>query len=152
MERARRTQRLPVRRIATHLPALVLLCAACAGEDSVIEPAIIEFYSNPLMIEAPSTARTGESFLVTVMAYGGGCIVAERTDVEPSDDAFDVIPLHRRHIPDEDGGCTQELRLFRHSVALAFHSAGNKTIRIQGRRLSFDLDQLIQVPLTLVVE
>lgn len=137
------------RRAACALAAVALLLCACATEDSVVEPGVIDFGGDPVRIDAPSSARVGESFVVTVTTYGGGCIELERTDVELTDDGADITPLDRRRVP---GPCTLVLHLFPHEVTLTFATAGTKTIHIHGRRVKGELDEEIELPRTILVE
>lgn len=143
------TRRGLVRVIAT----VALLLSACGTtDDSVVELGRIEFYHDPALIEAPSSAGVGQSFVVRVMSYGGGCISPERTDVELTSDEAKVMPYDRRDIPTENEACTSDLRLVPHEAMLIFNTAGSKSIRIHGRRVNFDVDEEIQIPLTVVVE
>jgi hypothetical protein len=137
-----------VRAVAT----MALLFAACGTDDSVVELGRIEFYHDPPVIEAPASAAVGEQFLLRVMSYGGGCISLERTDVELTNEGADFLPFDRRHIPGENEACTLDLRLYPHEATLAFDSTGSKTIRIHGRRVNFQVDEAIQIPLTVVVQ
>lgn len=142
-----------VRRTRRGVATVALLLSACGTtDDSVVELGRIEFYHDPAIVEAPSSAGIGQSFVVRVMSYGGGCISPERTDVELTSDDVNIMPYDRRHIPAENEACTSELRLFPHEATLVFNVAGSKTIRIHGRRVNFDVDEKIQIPLTIIVE
>jgi hypothetical protein len=131
--------------------ACVHLLAACAN-DSVVELGRVEYFDSAPLIDAPTVVEVGAAATVSVMTYGGGCILFERTEVDDSGADVLVRPLDRRLIPGKNEACTQELRLIAHSVALSFETPGLKTVRIEGRRVKFNIDEEISIPLSIMVE
>ena len=131
-----------------------MLFAACDdAPDSVVELGMIDFHDTLLPIEAPATAARGEPFVVRVATAGGGCVSLDVTDVEVRDDGAEVWPYDRRHIlRSEEAGCTLELVYLQHEAEMTFETAGPKTIRVHGRRVARQVDEAIEIPITVLVE
>jgi hypothetical protein len=130
--------------------ALALLLGACGSDDFVVKPGIIQFYEEPMLIEAPTSVPVGSSFTVRVATFGGGCESLEDTTVELVEDGAIVTPFDRTHIPGENEACTDPLLTFFHEASLSFSSPGSKIVRIHGRRVAGDIDQELEIPYTIV--
>jgi hypothetical protein len=132
---------------------VALLLGACGIDNSdefVVDLGLIEIVGDPAVIEAPASVAVGERFLVQIVSFGGGCTSIERTDVALANDGADIRPFDRTVI--QDDSCTNNLAPFSHEAKLAFESSGTKTIRIHGRRMISPGYEVIEVPLTVVVE
>ena len=116
---------------------LVASLVAC-GEpsDFVVELGVVEFLDHRPLIDVPASASVGVPFQATVDTYGDGCVSFESTDVSVREADADITPYDRRRIPRGDVACTLFLMHIPHEVSLTFASAGNKTVRIHGRKVT----------------
>ena len=131
---------------------MALLCACDHRDDSVVELGRIEYYNGPLILDAPDSVAVGQSFVVTVETYGGGCISYEDTEVEFTGEGAEFWPFDRRSIPGKNEACGEDLTFIPHEATLVFDTAGSKKIRIHGRRVSLNEDDVVQIPFTVVVQ
>lgn len=136
---------------AISLAILALLCS-CDGSESVVELGRVEFYDGPLRLEAPDSVEVGQPFVVAVETYGGGCISHEETEVEFTGEGAEFRPFDRRSIPGKNGTCNDDLAYIPHEATLRFETPGSKEIRIHGRRVSFGEDEVVQIPITVVLQ
>lgn len=129
------------------VPLLAHVLAACI-DDSVVEIGAIEHYGHPALIQAPDTVQSGQSLLVQLMTYGDGCVAFEETDIRATEDGVEITPHDRRR----SGACTQILKQIPHDAHVRFDTLGSKVIRVNGRRVDTNLDELVQKSLSITVE
>jgi hypothetical protein len=127
--------------------ALLLLAAACADGD--VEIGVVDHHGeSEEVLVAPSSARVGEAFTVTVNTYGGGCHEAEWMLVETTSDAAELTPYDRVR----DGVCTAVLNRLPHEAELAFSTPGEKILRVHGRRVGPQLDAPTSLSHSITIE
>ena len=114
----------------------MLLFAACADEDSVVELGALAYNPyDPPRVEVPSSVVAGDAFRVYVTTFGDGCISFERTDVVIDGDVVDISPYDRREIPPPNVGCIDIGYDFDHGGTVIFQTPGTKLVRVHGRRV-----------------
>lgn len=125
---------------------------AC-DDDTVVEIGEIEGDGAPLRISVPGSARIGEPALIGLITYGDGCSSFERTEIVAFPDEVEVTPYDRRKL---GSGCPQILLQFNHDTTIIFDSAGNKVIKIHGRRTGSTagqpFDEVVQKSFTVAVD
>ena len=130
-----------------------LLFSGCGdGWESVVELGRLEYYQMPQRVSAPTSGTVNDAFPVQVMTYGGGCINFERTDVIVTGDVAEIIPYDRRDIQPDGSMCTADLRFISHEASVMFTTAGPKSIRVQGRRVERNLDEIIEIPFSITIQ
>lgn len=94
----------------------------------------IAHYGDPVHVEVPASAARGESFVVKVRTYGGGCIAKGDTEVRSEGLSARVTPYDWEvvRLP-ANTACTADLRLYEHSATLRFDQPGTATVLVQGR-------------------
>jgi hypothetical protein len=129
------------------IPTIIsaLACASAACDDSVVEVGVIEFHNDPVVIQVPGAVKRGESALVRITTYGGGCVSMEDTEISATGDGVVITPYDRR----KSGTCTHVLLRFGHEASVSFDTLGPKTVLVNGRRMPED--ELIQLPFTMTV-
>lgn len=120
------------------------------GDDYDLDLAQVEFYDLAARVDAPASAAVGETFAVKITTYGGGCILQGTTDVSASDAGAELTPYDRYYVGDND--CTADLRFYEHTAELRFDTAGEKTIRVHGRRVGDGIDQEVDITVTVQIE
>jgi hypothetical protein len=139
-------------RLQAHLLSFAVLTSACGtDEDSVIEPGILEYFGQPAVIDVPSSAAVGELIAVNVVTYGDGCFSSERTEVVVDGERADVAPFDRRRISDQ-APCPLILLELSHGMSMTFDTPGPKTIRVHGRRVDADADEVIEIQRAVAVQ
>lgn len=94
----------------------------------------ISHYADPVRIEVPESVARGESFVVKVTTYGGGCIAKGDTDVQTEGLDVRVTPYDWETVRmPPNTVCTMELRLYQHTATLRFDQPGTARITIRGR-------------------
>ena len=84
-----------------------------------------------------------------VNTYGSGCVSAEWMSVEyVSDTEVELTPYDRRL----EGVCTLELRRASHEEELVFSRRGTVTLRVVGRRVDQQTDEMTEVRRRIQVE
>lgn len=122
------------------------VAVAAAGCSTIIEPSpeerpgVIDFYQEPVVVEAPETVRAGAPFEVSVRTYGGGCLSKGETEVRKEGLSVDVRP-HDIHSGADV--CTQELKMFDHRATVTLHDAGVAEIRFHGQAVPGDSAVLV---------
>ena len=117
---------------SNRLVALTIMAAACgspAEPGPRLQPGVISFHADPVVIDVPETVQEDIPFEVTVRTYGGGCVVEDVTEVDVAAQRADIRPMDR-HSGDEL--CTAELRMFEHTVSLTFHEDGEAIVFVHG--------------------
>ena len=126
----------PTLSLRTLAAAAVIASTASCGvfdiDDDGRRIGVITFYSEPVVIDAPTAARRGEHFEVRVRTYGGGCIRQGETSTAVEGLRAGVTPYD---IDSGAGVCTSELRVFDHTARLRFDDTGPAIITVRGRRL-----------------
>jgi hypothetical protein len=129
------------------LVTIGLVLSACT-DDSVVEVGQLEVPGGGQRVAVPTSATTGEPFQVDIATWDDGCISFERTDVETSNESVEITPYDRRTL---DGGCTDILLELDHGQTIVFDTAGAKTVRVVGRRVSPAGDEPMELTFTLTV-
>lgn len=112
------------------------------NSDTIVVPARIEFYGDPVMVSAPATASVDEVITVSITTYGGGCIEPDRIDLSVKPLAADIRPLDR--VPADEGVvCTADLALNLRTAEIAFSTPGEKSLRFHGQRVDAEVDEAI---------
>jgi len=139
-----------MKRYTVGVIAMTLLLGACAGsaavgpyhsalslEDEVRSDgqafrriAVISHYGDPVVFDAPGTARVGERFDARITTYGGGCISEDTIIVSASGLNAEVVPMQSVRM---GVVCTAELRISPRPVSMVFSEPGVATIRVTGR-------------------
>ncbi len=138
------------------LPAALAVAAGCGGDDvtgpgEVTWLGIVEFHGDGPEVSAPASATVGEEFTVTVRTFGGGCFSKGPTRVDTVDAVIRIRPFDLA--PDDpDVVCPDVLRIFEHRADLTFGEAGERTVRIVGRRVDGEVDEVIELDRTVTVE
>lgn len=151
-----RARRLLTAAVLLALPAVLAVAAGCSGDDvagpgDVTRLGIVEFHGDGPEVTLPASATIGEEFTVTVRTFGGGCTSKGPTRVDTVDAVIRILPLDV--VPDDpDAVCPAVLRIFEHQADLAFEEAGERTVRIVGRRVDGEVDEVIQLNRTVTVE
>lgn len=116
-------------------PIAVAGCNTFLGSDVRDEPALIIFYGDTTVIEAPYVTPTGTSFVVTAQTFGGGCTrEVARTNVTAAvAGVVDIYPVNRTRMPREaNAGCTDDLLILRHSTTVHASTPGPLVLRVHG--------------------
>ena len=118
----------------------VLLALAAAGCASLLLPeekerviATISHYGDPARVEVPDVVTRGVAFEVAVTTYGGGCILQGDTEVAVQGASAVVTPYDIELRPLE-GGCTDDLRFYKHVGSVRFDSPGQAEVTVRGVR------------------
>ena len=120
------------------LGAVVAL--ACGGGDAAgpdivwdLQPGVIEFFDEAIIIDLPETTTVGAETAITVGTFGGGCTAEGHTEISITGLSAIVQPFDSVIRPFPDLACTQELRVFEHQAVLQFAVTGVATVRVLGR-------------------
>ncbi len=99
-----------------------------------VQPGFIEFYDRPIDIQAPETARAGDTVTIMVTTYGDGqCIKFHDTDVAVSGNAVEIVPLD--YFEERAGNwCPDILVSIKHQVRVALIEPGATKVLVKGRR------------------
>lgn len=119
------------------LPLMLLLggCPPTGPHSPALRMGVIEFYQQPVEVEAPDEAVAGVPIRVTVKTFGGGCVRKSHTEAGVSELVGTVVPWDLdQTLADPDVVCTEELRIFEHTAELTFPAAGEATVRVHGLR------------------
>lgn len=124
----------------------IVLVAACSGGapdvlglSGVIsaglglQPGILKFYDDAVLIDVPQSATVGNPVMIAVKTYGGGCITRGETRLTQSGLSVEVAPFDKVIDPGPQGACTDDLRIFEHGVVVVFDTPGSANVVIQGR-------------------
>jgi hypothetical protein len=113
--------------------------AACPGITGLTEqwepqPAYV-MDAETARVVVPARVNAGADFQVNVTTYGGGCHRQGETEVSVSQGArmAEVSPYDEVNVA--AGVCTQELKMFSHTVTVRFDQPGTALVRVHGRRL-----------------
>ena len=113
-------------------PVLAISCAIWPSESNEWElrRGTVDFYGDPIVIEHADTFALGTSGSVAVRTYGGGCVRQGVSEVAVDRLVAVIEPFDSVHVAAQV--CTDELRLFRHVVAVRFTERGTATLQIVG--------------------
>lgn len=117
---------------------MVVAAASCSGPtgpESGPRLAVIQFYSDPVVAQAPDTARAAVSFQVHVRTYGDGCVSKGTTDVQIAGSSIDVRPYD---VHSGASFCTEVLYMFDHQATVAVDEPGSYRVRFIGRAMPDD--------------
>jgi hypothetical protein len=135
--------RLESMKCTARLIGLLVVFGACGDEDRFLlsepeglQPARLEYFGEPARVSAPGAAAVGESFLISIETYGGGCIEAGPTSVKLVGGRLEIRPLD--DFPARDAVCTADIRLIDHSVTHRVDAAMTLEIAVHGIRVSDD--------------
>lgn len=98
-----------------------------------VQPGIIKFYDDPILIGVPETAFVGDSVTIGVKTYGGGCVVQGETRLNQSGLSVEVLPFDGVIDPGPQGACPDVLLTFDHDVVVVFDGPGTANVVIRGR-------------------
>jgi hypothetical protein len=94
----------------------------------------IVHYRDPVRVEVPESVARGESFVVKVTTYGGGCIAKGDTEVRTEGFDVRVTPYDWEVVrTPPNTACTDDLRLYQHTATLRFDQPGTIRVTIRGR-------------------
>ena len=79
----------------------------------------------------PAAVALGQTFSVTVITYGGGCIQKGETTVQVEELRAEIRPYDYNTAP-LSGPCTLELRKHEHVQKLSFAAAGEAEVVFYG--------------------
>lgn len=137
------------------LPAVVAVAAACqggiTGPRDVTRQGIVEFHGDGPEVSLPASVTAGEAMTVTVRTFGGGCTSQGPTRVDTVDAVVRILP-HDITTEGRNVVCPSILRSFEHRADLTFEEAGERTVRIVGRRVGREVDEVIELDRTVTVE
>lgn len=86
------------------------------------------------VINAPPRVRLNEDFQVTVTSFGGGCESAADVGVILTDSGATLMVYDFTTATQPGIACTMILKRLPHTATLRFTQAGEKLIRVWGRR------------------
>lgn len=134
---------------------LLVACAVPAGYDAPAPPnggsgggtdngdgppervfGTIEYYEEPISVTVPETVTVGETFSVTVMTYGGGCIEQGETDVRLEARRAEIRPYDYNVTPRLP--CDTSLHTFEHTATVIFTEVGEAEVVFYGQSVSDD--------------
>ena len=103
------------------------------------QPAILQFYEDPIVIQVPETVAVASEFEVTVRTYGDGCIDQGDTEVSISGRQASVRPYDHfvTHLP-PNYACPDILKVYTHRAVLRFDERGLATVTVHGRALTVE--------------
>lgn len=136
------------------LPPALAFMAACdgvTGPRDVTRLGIVEFHGDGPEVSLPASVTAGEEFTVTVQTFGGGCTSKGATQVDTVGSVLRILPLDVS-TEGPEVVCPAVLRRFEHRADVAFEAAGERTVRIVGRRVAPDVDERIELDRTVTVE
>ena len=110
----------------------IALLAACGGASDVLglsgvisaglglQPGILKFYDDSVLIDVPQSATVGNPVMIAVKTYGGGWITRGETRLTQSGLSVEIAPFDKVTDPGPQGACTDDLRIFEHDVVVVF--------------------------------
>ena len=132
-----------------------LFIGGCSQQGGVtapspgLQPGILELYGESPEIAIPDTVSRGQTLIVTVLTYGGGCVRRGPTDAHVEGLLAVVEPYDTVLNGGRGGVCTTELRQFSHQVTLRFEASGTARVRGVGRRVAGGGRERVASPLTI---
>ncbi|HEU0014601.1 MAG TPA: hypothetical protein VFQ45_13005 [Longimicrobium sp.] len=127
------------RRLVFVLPVLLAACTNSSFPDPPVEGGtvvgITGLYENretTEALQAPESARVGETFTVRAYSYGSSsCTDPERVDVDRKVRQVEIVPYDR--IAPQGTVCTMDLHAFPREIEVRFDVAGEAVVRLRGR-------------------
>ena len=110
----------------------IALLAACGGASDVLglsgvisaglgmQPGILKFYDDSVLIDVPQSATVGNPVMIAVKTYGGGWITRGETRLTQSGLSVEIAPFDKVTDPGPQGACTDDLRIFEHDDYVVF--------------------------------
>ena len=147
--------------MSSRRPPLALLASFVAlGACSVLgleEPetvrgaAILLHYGDTTTVTLPTSARVGVPVSIAVTSFGGGCITQGETEFTLRGLEAEVRPYRYEAVRlPPNMACTDELRIFRHTVSLEFEESGDARVRVFGLRRPGDAPHVVERQLTVL--
>ena len=126
------------------LVAALSVCACSTSPSAVGDDqrlSVVDFYQEPIVLQAPDTVNVGEPFEVTTATYGNGCLQAGATltDIGPG---VAMIELFDR-VPDADV-CTDNLVRIDRTAVIRFEEPGRARILVRGHSLPENEEVLLE--------
>ncbi len=100
----------------------------------ITQPGFLQFGDEISIIVVPSTGQVGVPFQINIMTFGGPCTSVSSTDVQYESTGVLVTPFDRTQVA-AGTACPARLDRFYHMTELTFGSVGDRTVRIQGKRM-----------------
>ncbi len=124
---------------------LVLLTSCNFGESGIFERRVrvvgeISSFGQENAITLPKSVQSGESFEITVITLGGGCMEQGETEVEVQGLQADITPYDYRIIPPAGTACPLYGEDYPHTVGLSFAEKGTATLLFHGIKSAADKD------------
>ena len=96
--------------------------------------ALLGFYHDPIVVDAPATASVSIPFDITVRTYGGSCIDQGDTEVSVTGLRADIRPYDHfvTHLPPRYA-CPDILHVYTHRATVRFDQSGTATVTVHGR-------------------
>ena len=96
--------------------------------------ALLGFYDDPIVVDAPVIASVSIPFDITVRTYGGGCIDQGDTEVSVTGLHADIRPYDHfvTYLPPRYA-CPDILHLSTHRATVRFEQPGTATVTVHGR-------------------
>jgi hypothetical protein len=99
-------------------------------------PSVLVFAGGEAVrVTSPDTVTAGVPFPVTIVTYGGGCILLGETAVAVSGLFAELRPFEWFVTPSANVACTDDIRRLEHTATVTFPTAGRATLRVLGRQL-----------------
>jgi hypothetical protein len=117
--------------------------------ETVRGAAILLHYGDTTTVTVPTSARVGVPISITVTSFGGGCIVQGETEFTRRGLEAEVRPYRYETVRlPPNMACTDELRIFQHTVSTTFEESGDARVRVFGLRRPGDAPHVVerQVP------
>ena len=104
----------------------------------------IAFYDDPVEIILPAAVARGETLIVAVTTYGGGCLKQGDTEVRVTGLEAQITPYDlATSVPEYP--CTADLAFYTHTAELRFTETGEARIQVTGLQKN---DQNVQSVVT----
>lgn len=131
-----------------------LLISGCTGaaEQFVVEVGVIETGPLAAMLQTPASVNAGETFEVTLITWGDSCVTSERTEIEVAHDSVRLVPYDRRLLPDDDEACFQAGLQIEHSADITIATNSVTMLIVQGRKIEYPNEELIEVAFPITVQ
>ncbi len=119
------------------------------GSGDGVSVGVLHHESNQPVVTYPSTVRNNVLFMITVNTYGDECVAFERDDYYLYGTGGMITP-HDRRI--DRGSCSGSVALIPHVISVMFQTPGTKIINVHGRRITGQQDEMIVVPVNVLIQ
>ena len=144
------------RRPAVALLVSVVAVGACSvlsleEPETVRGAAILLHYGDATTVTVPTSARVDVPVSITVTSFGGGCIAQGETEFTLRGLEAEVRPYRYETVRlPPNVACTDELRIFQHTISLEFEEPGDARVRVFGLRRPGDAPHVVERQLTVL--